>query len=218
MLNHRRLVVAAALTTATVLSSSAFAAAPVVNITEPTSSDVVYSATFPFVQPIGFTLQATRRRQGGVEVAAEIKDIGVLDVQVDAVTIINSGDPIGSPFTTANACSASLTANSTSCAASDSKNAAVSVPWQVSAPGQYTITVSARIQNAKGEDEEVVLVGMLNAEYPAPPAVANACIKANPSVLASKKQHGCVIAQIADQHAKYETFGPKGEPYDNALI
>lgn len=59
---------------------------------------------------------------------------------------------------------------------------------------------------------------LLNAEYPAPPAVANAYIKDNPAVLASKKQHGCVISQIADEHAKYSTFRPKGGPYNTEMI
>lgn len=218
MFRKSHTVTAVAVAVASILSASAFAAAPTVQITEPTSANVVYSDTFPFVQPISFTLGATTRSQGGGEVDAQLKDLGVLDVQVDSVTIVNGGNPIGNPFTNTNACASILTTGGNSCTPSDAKNAAVSVPWQVGAPGQYTITVSAKIQSAEGEDQEVVLVELLNAEYPAPPAVANAYIKANPSVLASKKQHGCVISMIADEHAKYLTFGPKGGPYDNDLV
>jgi hypothetical protein len=134
------------------------------------------------------------------------------------VTIVNSGRRIRNPFTNVNACSASLLASSSTCVASDAKSATVSVPLHVVAPGQYTIAVSAKIQSGEGDDVEVVMVEMLNAEYPAPPTVADAYIQAYPEVLASKKQHGCVVSQIADQQAKYETFGPNGGPYNGDLI
>jgi hypothetical protein len=200
------------------LSLSANAAAPIVEITDPTSASIVYSPVFPFEQSIRFNLSATTKKQGGSEVDAALKDVGVLDVQVDEVGIVNGGTPIGNPFTAANACATVLTTSPNSCSTIDSDNASVTVPWTVTQPGSYTIAVSAKIQNAEGEDEEVVLVALATAEYPAPPAVANAFIKANPGVLASKKQHGCVISKIADEHAKYETFGPKGGPYNEPLI
>jgi hypothetical protein len=199
------------------LSGLSFAAEPIVEITEPTAENIVYSASFPFVQPISFTLEATTKKQGQDQVSAELQDLNGLDVKVDDETIINGGDPIGNPFTNANACAGSLL-DSATCTVLDAKNAEVTVPWTVDEPGQYTITVSVRIQSDTGQDEEVVMVEMLNAEYPAPPAVANAFIKANPAVLTHKKQHGCVISRIANEHAKYPTFGPKGGPYDTAKI
>lgn len=200
------------------ISLSANAAAPIVEITDPTSASIIYSPVFPFEQSISFNLSATTRKHGQLEVDAALKDVGVLHVQVDDVGIVNGGTAIGNPFTSANACAAILTTSPNSCSTTDSDNASVSVPWTVTQPGSYTIAVSAKIQNAEGEDEEVVLVALATAEYPAPPAVANAFIKANPTVLTSKKQHGCVISKIADEHAKYETFGPKGGPYNESLI
>jgi len=219
MSHEHRQVVRATSAAAALLSLSAVAVDPVIGITEPTSNHVLYSSTFPFVQPISFTVHADKRiGQGGVQVSAELKDITVLDVQVDNVTIVNSGRRIGNPFTNVNACSASLLASASTCVASDAKSARVSVPWHVPAPGQYTILVSAKIRSSEGDDVEVVLAEMLNVEYPAPPTVADAYTRAHPEVLASKKQHGCVVSQIADQQAKYEAFGPNGGPYNGDLI
>lgn len=215
---NRSLTAAASVAGACLLSASALAAAPIVDIHAPTSASIVYSSTFPFVQDVTFSLQATSKKQGQVEVDASLKDIGVLNVLIDDASILAGGVPVGNPFDSSNACTSALTTLPNTCLASDSDNAVVSVPWTVTAVGQYTITVSAKIHNAEGEDEEVVMVALASAEYPAPPAVANAYIKANPSVLLSKKQHGCVISKIADEHAKYEAFGPKGGPYDNSLI
>lgn len=219
MSHKHRQVVRATSAAAALLSLSAVAVDPVIGITEPTSDRVLYSSTFPFVQPISFTLHADKRiGQGGVQVAAELKDITVLDVQVDDATIVNGGRRIGNPFTNVNACSASLLATSSTCVASDARSARVSVPWHVPAPGQYKILVSAKIKSSEGEDVEVVLVETLHAEYPAPPTVANAYMRAHPEVLASRRQHGCVVSQIADQQTRYETFGPDGGPYNGDLI
>jgi hypothetical protein len=200
------------------LASQAFAAAPIVEITEPTAENTVFSDTFPFTQPISFSLEATTRKQGQTDVNAELKDLGVLDIQVDQVTIFNNGEPIGSPFTNDNLCHSSLISNSSSCEVTDSENASVTVPWSVPAPGEYVISVSVKIQSDEGEDVETVLVELLNAEFPAPPAVANAYLRTNPTVLVHKRHQGCVISGIAEQHAKYETFGPKGGPYKTDLI
>jgi hypothetical protein len=219
MSHKHRQVIRAASVAAALLSLSAVAVDPIIEIDEPTSGNVLYSDSFPFVQPISFTLHADKRiGKGRVQVSAELKDITVLDVRVDDVTIVNSGRRIRNPFTGVNACSAGLVASASTCVASDARSATVSVPWQVVAPGRYTIVISAKVRSDDGDDVEIRLVKTLNAEYPAPPTVADAYIQADPEVLASTKQHACVLSQIADQQARYETFGTNGGPYDNDLI
>jgi X-Pro dipeptidyl-peptidase len=73
----------------------------------------------------------------------------------------------------------------------------------------FTFTIDNEATNA-----------VLPAEYLAPPALANAYIN---SLADYKKQftgkvRGCVISLIAEQHAKYETYGTKGSPYNEDWI
>jgi len=190
-----------------VASGTAWADTPTVTITAP--SGVLTTTSFPFTTSITFNLTHS-----------ELKNLNVLDVQVNGVGIVNGGEPIGNPFTNANACTTLLISNSTSCNASDSNNATVSVPWDVLGVGSYTITVSVKHQNAEGEDEEVVQVALLTAEYPAPPAIANAFINGDPYLkkVTSAKKRGCAISQIAIEHGQNEKYGPKGGPYDDTLV
>jgi hypothetical protein len=152
---------------------------------------------------------------------AQHDPLGVLtqfDVQVDGVSII--GGQVN-PFTggaTPNLCTAALTAVSAACATNGLDQAAVTVNWTVqTVPSSYTLFVKSRHQSLDGTDEEEVLVQVLDIEYPAPPAVANAFINSQSSAI--RKQfssgiRGCVISQIAEGHAKLEAYGPKGGPYD----
>lgn len=141
------------------------------------------------------------------------------DVQVDSASII--GGQLN-PFTNVNLCTSGLLAVSSACTTNGSNHADVTVPWTVTeVPKTYTIFIKARHQNVDGTDEEEVIVQLLDVEYPAPPAVANAYINSLPS--ATKKQftsgaRGCVISQIAEEHAKNNTYGPKGGPYDVSAI
>jgi hypothetical protein len=65
---------------------------------------------------------------------------------------------------------------------------------------------------------EIVQVAQLSAEYPAPPAVANAYINSKPRNWVTSTQRGCIIKVIAEQHGQYSAFGPKGGPYNVPLI
>jgi hypothetical protein len=156
-----------------------------------------------------------------IMLTAQHDPLGVLtqfDVQVDGVSII--GGQVN-PFTggaTPNLCTAALTAVSAACATNGLDQAAVTVNWTVqTVPSSYTLFVKSRHQSLDGTDEEEVLVQVLDIEYPAPPAVANAFINSQSSAI--RKQfssgiRGCVISQIAEGHAKLEAYGPKGGPYD----
>jgi hypothetical protein len=190
------------------LTSGISADTPGVVITSP--SGTVYSASFPFTLPISFNVTHH-----------EVKNLNVLDVQVNGTSIFTNEDPIGNPFSgpgNTNACSSGMTApNISACNVADSDHASATAPWSVPAPGAYTIAVSIRHQSATGEAEEEVIISQLNAEHPAPPAVANAYINANLKSGAAKVR-GCVISKIAENHAKDSKYGPKGGPYDEGLI
>ncbi len=191
---------------ALLMAGGVWADAPILNIQVPAGT--VFTTTFPYTQPITFTLYHTY-----------LGNVKVLDIQVDGTTIVNNGTPIGSPFTNTNQCSSLLLANVSACNASDPSNATVTVPWTVTAVGAHTILVSVKHQNDLGEDEETVQVALLNAEYPAPPSVANAYINGDPILRAlSARKRGCVISKIADRHAKDEAYGPRGGPYDEDMI
>jgi hypothetical protein len=190
------------------LTSGISADTPVVVIASPTGT--VYSASFPFTLPISFTVTHH-----------EVKNLNVLDVQVNGVSIFTGGNAIGSPFSgpgNTNACSSGMSLpNISACNVADSDHSSATAPWSVPAPGTYTIAVSIKHQNDVGEDEEEVIISQLSAEHPAPPAVANAYINANLKSGAAKVR-GCVISRIAENHAKDSKYGPKGGPYDEGFI
>lgn len=189
-------------------TSGMSADAPVVSITSP--SGTVYSASFPFTLPVSFNVTHH-----------EVKNLAVLDIQVNGTSILSNGDPIGNPFSgpgNTNACSSSMVLpNISACNVADDDHASATAPWSVQAPGTYTVAVSIKHRNDVGEDEEEVLISQISAEYPAPPAVANAYINANLKS-GSAKVRGCVISKIADNHAKDSKYGSKGGPYDRTLI
>lgn len=72
-------------------------------------------------------------------------------------------------------------------------------------------------RGAEGTDEDAATFNLVAVEYPAPPATANAYVNSNYKSLGVKKR-GCVISQIANNHAQLSKYGPKGGPYDNPLV
>lgn len=154
----------------------------------------------------------------------ETRHLNVLDLQVDGVSVLNNGAPIGNPFQgpgNTNACPTTLPVGMTSCNVTGTSNAAATLSLPLEESGQYSITLSVKHRSDSDEDSETISVALLNVEYPAPPAVANAYINSQPSAirkLFSSKVRGCVISMIAENHAKDSRYGPKGGPYDENLI
>jgi hypothetical protein len=206
----RKFVTFSFLAAALGIASSATADAPVVNIS--TLGGTIFSATYPFVQPISFTVTHT-----------EVKNLNVLDVKVNDVSIFSGGTAIGNPFSgpgNTNECGPQMILpNISTCNVSDPANASATARWTVSAPGTYTVAVSLKHRNDIGEDEEEVLVQTLSIEHPAPPAVANAFINSSSSLKAAYgKKRSCIINEIAKLHGQQESYGPKPGPYNAALI
>lgn len=192
------------------LLGSALAHQPLVDITSPTGT--VYLASFPADVPVAFTVSHPD---------GEVRQLNVLEVTVDNAVITNGGFSLGSPFQgpgNVNSCAKVLgTAGFSSCNLIDSSNVEVGANWTVPGPGNYVLAVSVRHTNEIGEDSEEVAIMTLSAEFPAPPAVANAYINAQyPSI--KGKVRGCVISAIAELHAKDSAYGPKGGPYADAVI
>lgn len=179
---------------------------PAMTILEPTGT--VYLESFPAVVPVKFEVQH-----------AEVKDLNVLQVTVDGLSIL-SEDEVGNPFkgpSNTNTC-ANIDGRSdfTSCSLLSASQVQVGLNWTVPAAGTYSLLVSVKHSGATGEDIESVQFLTLTAEYPAPPAVANAYLNAyNPP---KGKVRGCIISAIAELHAKDSAYGPKGGPYNESVI
>ncbi|WP_142995570.1 hypothetical protein [Zobellella denitrificans] len=95
--------------------------------------------------------------------------------------------------------------------------------WYVTEIGDYQLIVSTKHGNDYGYDEETVTFGMISAEYPAPPSVANGIINNDEFYKTIPgKIRGCIISKIAGVHASAKDddyhYGPKGGPYDEDLI
>jgi hypothetical protein len=189
---------------------AAMADAPEMNIVSPTGT--IFVAGPGSVVPIVMTVDH-----------APLSVLTQFDVNVDASSII--GGQLN-PFTGGvdpNQCTAELIAVSSVCTTNGSDHADVTVPWTVTeVPKTYTIFIKTRHQSVDGTDTEDVDVQFdFAVEYPAPPAVANAYINSLPA--ATKKKftsgvRGCVNSLIAEGHAKFEEYGPKGGPYDVEMI
>ncbi len=175
---------------------------PTVEIISPTGT--VYTSSWPANVPISTRV----RMQEG-----ELASLTQFNVLVNNVSI--TGGNLN-PFTQSNTCALALPITCTTASATEGT---VNVPYSVATPGSYTITATARYRNADGTDAETVSFLELLVEYPAPPAVANAYLNTPAmKLLMGAKQRGCVISKIAEQHAKWSSYGPKGGPYNEAMI
>lgn len=188
----------------------AYADDPTILITAP--SGVHYVSSFPFSTSI--TVQVSHP-------TGQLSDLNVFDVKVApsgaTPTSILPAGPLGNPFPS-NACSSSqmvIAKGVTGCSV-NAGTATVSVNWGNIYAGTYTIEVVARHSSQEGSDSETATFQLVSVEHPAPPAVANAYIKTLAKLPA--KVHGCVISSIAEQHAKFASYGPKGGPYNTNAI
>jgi hypothetical protein len=153
-------------------------------------------------------------------VHSQLQNLVNLDVQVDATSLTSF--PVATPFEVVAGtrfCTAALIAATTACNTSGNDTASAAVNWQIPAPGTYAILVKVAHGANTGTDTDEVsyALELVNVEYPAPPAVANAYINQTYSRL-SGGIRGCIISQIANEHAMNEKYGPKGGPYNDALI
>lgn len=206
-LNTTPLAAAVVVFASVLFSGAASADEPTVTILSPSST--VYLATYPSNVPLSFRVNHP---------TGFIYQLSALNVEVDGTSIVNGGSTIGNPFggNVESCANTSAAAGITSCIIDSSTQATVGANWSVPAPGNYILNVSVKHQGATGEDEESVVVATLTAEYPAPPAVANAYINAHYSI--KSKARGCVISAIAELHAKDSAYGPKGGPYNVGAI
>lgn len=211
----KSIFVSAFAATLAVAAGSVFAQAgiaPTLHITSPTANaGPIFFGTFPAVVNVAYAVQMN----GGIE----LKDLTNLNVTVNGVSLYGGPqDAFSNASGFANQCQGVVAAAPHSCNALDAFNANLSARWSVLAVGEYTIVVSGKHKSQTGEDMEVIQVAQLSAEYPAPPAVANAYINTKPRSWLTSTQRGCVIKQVAEQHGQYAAYGPKGGPYNASLI
>jgi len=58
-----------------------------------------------------------------------------------------------------------------------------------------------------------------SSRHRAPPAIANAYIKGDAFLEALPgRKRGCIVSKIAEQQARFSTYGPQGGPYDERAI
>lgn len=181
------------------------AVAPQLNITT-NPSGVVYTSSFPVTVSIITGIQM---------VTHELRNLTQFDVGVNGSSILPGGQI--NPFDNASACN-TMPAGVT-CATTSSTQGSITAPLVASAPGQYAVTASTKLKSETGYDYETVTVQLVAVEWPAPPAVANGMINADPNLrILTGKQRGCVISGIANKHAQQSAYGAKGGPYTNSLI
>jgi hypothetical protein len=182
-----------------------------VDITDPTTGVTVYVPSFPANVDIMFIITHN-----------PLKDVGVLNVEVDSISIFSGGNAIGNPFDIDNMCSGQMVLpNISFCSTNELDEGTVKAPWLVPEPGTYTITVSSKhtgVGEAVTDSEEAdIQLSLVNVEYPAPPAVANAYLNSL-GIKIKGGVRGCIISAIANNHAWYSAYGPKGGPYNIPLI
>lgn len=204
----------AALAVAAMLSTAAQAdngPAPTLNITSP--SGTIFLASFPATVTIQYSV--------AMNGSGELKNLQNLNVLVNNASLYGAANGVNA-FSNANNslndCTGVAAMSPNTCNRTDAYNATLTVPWVITGPGNYAVVISGKYQGDVGIDSETITVATVAAEYPAPPAVANAFINSGGAWPMTGKQRGCVISKIADQHAHYSAYGPKGGPYDEAAI
>jgi hypothetical protein len=186
---------------------------PEITVIDPADGATLIASTgFPFVTTLKFQIKHPT-----------LETLNVLDVKVSDTSIL--GVAIGNPFEESGGtrtCRAVAFPSPRTCTVfADNQTAEVTVPWSIPSVGTYTIAFTVRDGGQAIELEDVTVNVVISAEYPAPPSIANAYIKAAYGKLNSKA-HGCVISKVAERHAKesgFETgYGPKGGPYDTDKV
>ena len=186
---------------------------PTINITGPTGT--VFVSSFPFGTNI--TMQISH--------PAGLANLQVFDVEVAQVTPVATPftllTHIGNPFDQNGACSNQMTPiNQVSACSVNTGVANVAVMWQVPAAGTYSIQVTLKYKGADGIDlVSATFELLLSVEYPAPPAIANAFINANPALKkAASTIRGCVVSQIAQLESQTQKYNPQPGPYNVPLV
>jgi len=186
---------------------------PTINITGPTGT--VFVSSFPFGTNI--TMQLSH--------PAGLANLQVFDVEVAQVSPVSTPftllTHIGNPFDSNGACSNQMTpANQVSACSVNTGVGNVSVMWQVPAAGTYSIQVTLKYKGADGIDlVSATFELLLSVEYPAPPAIANAFINANPTLKKSASTiRGCVVSQIAHLQSQTQKYNPSPGPYNVPLV
>ena len=181
------------------LAGAAAADAPVIGITAPPDGSVIEASSFPATAFVTASVQH-----------APVSALRMLSASDGAGTVfnVNSGG-VGNPFD-GNSCTNILTAVDTCTVFAGNGSAVVGFDWTVATPGTHTLTVAGQHGPATGSASIEVTFVLVAGDSPAPPAIANAYLRANHPNL-TRGEHGCIIREIAHNHAD----GLYGEaPYD----
>jgi hypothetical protein len=209
------------------LTLPAYANAPTVTILSPTTGNTIYAvpANFPITVPVSFRVVHYDAGANPPHTEKNMRDVSEVKVSVsqtapgnvayadiaDLDHLWQNGSTVG--------CNPANPANVTSCGTTGNTQGDATVNWNISGFGTYSVKVTAKHASDIGQDEEtgiVIAEEIVNVEWPAPPAIANAYINANYRGN-SATQRGCIIKKITERD-HLRLYGERPGPYNNIAI
>ena len=185
------------------LSLPAYANAPTVTILSPVTGNTIFAvpADFPIIVPVSFRVTHVDPGNNPPATAKDMRDVSQVKVSISQTA----------PSSVAYADIAVLDhpwKNGSSVGCNPANPAAVT-----------SCGVTAKHASDVGQDEEtgiVIAEEVVNVEWPAPPAIANAYINANYKKLAAT-QRGCIIRKITERD-HLRLYNERPGPYNNIAI
>ena len=178
------------------VAGAAFAAGPVLTVTSPADGSSLTYTSFPQDVDVQGTVAYTGGSGGNTNLCG-VKDLSVT---------VDDGAGLPGSVTEIGSMDAVASGGPTTCLSLTSTT--WSFPWTVSAPGEYTIRATAKVnpsQESGSAEADVVVVyeETVTASYPAAPAVANALLGESP---VKGKVRGHCVAAVAEHMGPQTDF------------
>ena len=209
------------------LSLPAYASAPTVTILSPATGNTIFAvpADFPITVPVSF--RVTHYDAGANPPATEknLRDVSEVKVSISQtapgsvayadIAVLDhpwqNGSSVG--------CNPANPSAVTSCGVTGNTQGDATVSWSANGFGTYSVKVTAQHASAVGQDEEtgiVIAEEVVNVEWPAPAAIANAYINANYTRTAAT-QRGCIVRKITERD-HLRLYNERPGPYNTIAI
>ena len=209
------------------LSLPAYANAPTVTILSPVTGNTIFAvpADFPIIVPVSFRVTHVDPGNNPPATAKDMRDVSQVKVSISqtAPSSVAYADiaVLDHPWKNGSSvgCNPANPAAVTSCGVTGTTQGDATVSWSANGFGTYSVKVTAKHASDVGQDEEtgiVIAEEVVNVEWPAPPANANAYINANYKKLAAT-QRGCIIRKITERD-HLRLYNERPWPYNNIAI
>jgi hypothetical protein len=204
-----------------------YAHAPTVTILSPTTGNTIFAtpAEFPVTVPVSFHVNHYEPGANPPATEKDMRDVSEVKISIARTAPSNVAYAdiavLDHPWKTGSSvgCNPANPASVTSCGTTGNTEGAATVSWSATGFGTYSVKVTAKHASGTGQDEEtgvVIAEVIVNVEWPAPPAIANAYINANYKKLAAT-QRGCIIRKITERdHSRL--YGERPGPYNDIAI